>query len=191
MIEGAVQRESATEHASTERRQHAIERFVAEVRATFHARVHHAVALGGGMEERGADELGAPVRELFEGHGLDRHVGRHAVPLEARHDAFNRHDFPITALETMHAMVTVLDEAPVTAALELEALDDESITAPPPLRDQLGLGHRLPDTLALGIEDALEAKAPLADGAEECTPGRAHCLVHHSFPFVRSRNASR
>src|SRR6185369_1047685 len=153
--------------------------------------MHHAVAFGGGVEERGTDELGAAVGQLLQRHGLNQHVGRHAVPLETRNDPLDRRDFSITALEAMHAMIAVLDEAPMATAFELEALDDQAVAASPPLRDEFGLGHRLPHPLALGVEDALHAKFAITRRAEQSARRGADCLVHHSFPFVRSRNASR
>src|SRR6478609_670577 len=153
--------------------------------------MHHAVALRSGVEEGGADQLGAAISELLESHGLNRYVGRHTIPLEAGHDALHGHDFSIAALETVRAVLSVLDEAPVPTAPELEALDHQSIAAPPPLGDQFRFGHCFPNALALGIEHALQSKITVAGSTEECARRCADCGVRHSLPFVRSRNVSR
>ena len=66
-------------------------------------------------------------------------VARHAVPLEGLHDALLRRHLAEAALEAVDiALVAVLDEPPVAAALDLHALDVELVAAAPPLRDQLG-----------------------------------------------------
>jgi hypothetical protein len=54
-------------------------------------------------------------------------------------------------------MVRVLDEPPVAAAVRLELLDHELVAAPPPLGDEVGVGHGAPDALARSGEDALDA----------------------------------
>lgn len=58
----------------------------------------------------------------------------------------------------------VLDEAPVAAALDVYALDDELVAAAPPLRDQLRVSERPPHTVAGGLEDALDADLPVGWG---------------------------
>jgi len=59
-------------------------------------------------------------------------------------------------------MVTVLDESPVTAALQLKPLDHKLVAATPPLRDELRIGHRFPNAVAWRIEDSLDADVAIA-----------------------------
>ena len=108
--------------------------------------------------------LRAAVAEILEGHGVDGDVPGHAVPLERLHDTLLRRHLAETALEAEVAVGAVLDVAPVSAALDLHALDVELVTAPPPLRDELGLGAGAPHALARRVEDALDADLAVGRG---------------------------
>src|SRR5262249_1941231 len=67
------------------------------------------------------------IAEVLEGRAVDHHVAWHAVPLEGLHKALRRRDLPVASLEAVGAVRGVLDEAPVTAALDLHPLDDELV----------------------------------------------------------------
>src|SRR5690606_18041261 len=106
-----------------------------------HAGLEHAVPLLSSAEEREDDEPRAAVPEVLERRGLDDDVSRHPVPLERLHDALRRDDLAIAALEAVHAIRPMLDEAPMPAALDLHALDHDLVAPAPPLRDQLRIRH--------------------------------------------------
>src|SRR5437660_150305 len=95
-------------------------------------------------------------------------MARHAVVLEGPHHAFGRLHFAIAPLEPMDAMIGVLDEAPVAAALHLHPLDVELVAATPPLRHEPGVAHRLPDPIAWRVEDALDAYLAIARRGDRC-----------------------
>ena len=112
-----------------------IERRIAFVQFPFHPRLQHAVAILGSVEQRCSNESRPAVAQVLERHGFEGHVARHPVPFEGLDDSFGRTDFSKTPLETLGAVRTMLDKAPMTAALYLEPLDHKLVTTTPPLRD--------------------------------------------------------
>jgi hypothetical protein len=74
----------------------------------------------------------------------------------------------------------------MAAALDLHALDDQLVSSPPPLRDQRGVGERLPDALDRCVEDPLYADLAISRGGDYC--GLRGC-AHDEVPFVRSRKS--
>src|SRR3990172_387376 len=143
-------------------RQQAIQRRVALVHALLHAGDEHAVALLARVEQRGDDDPCAPALQVLEGQVVHDHVARHAVPLERLYNALRRRHLAKAALEPVHAVRAVLDEAPVAAALHLHALHHQAIAAPPPLRRLLRIGERPPHRLAPGPGSPGSLAAPAA-----------------------------
>ncbi len=100
---------------------------------------------------------------------------------------FVRRDLPVAALEAVNAVRAVLDESPVAALLDFHSLDDELVAAAPPLRDEIGIGERAPDSIPGRAEDAFRANFTIARSGYPCLTG---ILAHFDCPFVRSRKAS-
>src|SRR5262249_46049713 len=63
--------ESISPFAPSERSKHLVERRVALVHPGLHARLDHAVALLGRVEQRHRDKFRATVAELVKGHRVD------------------------------------------------------------------------------------------------------------------------
>src|SRR5438270_1351447 len=172
------------------RRQHAVQCSVALVQPGFHSRLQHPIAILGGQEQRRRNKACSSVAEIFERHGFEGDVAWHAVPLECLHDSLRRRHFGKTSFEAMHAVIAVLDKTPMAAAFQFQPLDVELVPSAPPLRDQLGIRHRLPHSLARGVEDSLDADIAVAG----CGNLGLHCRFLlcdgcHRFSFLRSRNS--
>src|SRR2546423_2124694 len=114
----------------------------------------------------------------------------HAVPFESLYDFFGRCDFGKTPFEAVRFTARVFDESPVSATRQFEFLDYQLVTSTPPLRDEAGVCHRFPHSLAWRIEDSLDADVAVAGSGDLgflvglCLGSRAH-----RFSFVRSRNS--
>ena len=84
-------------------------------------RVHHAVALFGGMKQGCNDDFGMLLTNIFKNGGRYRNVPRHTIPLEGGHYALQRRHFPVTSLESVKTLRAVLYESPMSAALDFHA----------------------------------------------------------------------
>ena len=154
-----------------QRSQQAVQRRVALVQPLLHARVQHAVPLLRCVEERRVDDLVRPSPR--SSNWRSRAITWPGIPSHSKVSTrpLLRRDLAEAALEAVHSLGRVLDEAPVAAALELQPLDHELVAAAPPLRDQVGLGERAPDAVARGVEDALDPDLAIARGGERSPAG--------------------
>src|SRR5688572_15363594 len=182
---------TATRAASVHCCEQLVERLVALVEPLLHPRLEHPVALLGRVEERERHDFRAAVADVGELQGFDDHVSRHAVPLEGLDDAVLRRHLAEPSLEAVLALGSVLDEAPVSAALQLELLDDELVAAAPPLRQELRVGEGAPHAVARCIEGALDADLTVARLRDRRRVCGFRCCAHDASPLVRSRNFPR
>ncbi|AEF42946.1 hypothetical protein AS9A_4514 [Hoyosella subflava DQS3-9A1] len=102
------------------------------------------------------DYAGSPIAEVLESHAVDDDIAGHAVPLEGVHKPFGWRDLAIAALESVLLTVSVLDEPPVPATFYNHPFNLEFVAPPPPLRDELRLGHSAPDYDTRRIEDSCD-----------------------------------
>lgn len=167
--------------------QQLVQRPVALRQPRLHAVDQHGVALVAVAEARDGDQPGSAVPEVLERHGVDHLAPRHVVPAEGLHQPLRPGHLQVPPFEAEVAFGGVLHEAPAAAGLHLHALDRETVAAAPPLRHQLRLGHRTPDALARGVEDALHTDLGAARRAQRV--GGILRPRHRGSSFVRSRNA--